>query len=273
MDTGIQEQSAIESTTHQAVESRQHKILGHLAGEVCLEVHTHEALRLILGRRRTARKAPISGLIAFASAVNSIWQAADGDDPYALWWLVKIETGIEQCRAHLNDQFQETAILHPDAEVLEVDTAESEQPYRTRLAFSNPYAYRAAHMLGEYDILVRSCYTLAFVGVGNPDDLRIIVAEAGHQVRRAFAIPQGFKTCAIDRDDIRQNNERARRAVELMGPLPDEILNGETLPVFVPADIRQAPGAQSTAVTTNAPPQGLESADAAESGAAEESVL
>ena len=272
MDTGIHEQSAVGSTTQQSIETRQNNILGHLAGEVCLEVHTQQALRLIWGRRRTARKAPISGLIAFASVVNSIWQAADAGDPYALWWLVKIEDGIEQCRAHLNEQFQATAFLHPDPEILEVDTAETEQPYRTRLAFSNPYAYRAAHMLGEYDMLVRSCYTLVFVGAGNPADLQIIMARAGHQVRRVFAIPQGFKVCDIDRDDLRQNNERARRAVELMGPLPDEILNGETLPVFVPADIRRAPGSQSTEESTSALPQDLESVDRGESGAEEESA-
>jgi len=239
MDTETQDRTAVEPTTHQPVENRQPKTLGHLAGEVCLEVHTHQALRLIWGRRRTAGKAPITGLIAFAFALNKIWQAAEGGDPYALWWLIKIEAGIEQCREYLDDQLQEAAFLYPEAEILEVDTAESEQPYRTRLAFSNPYAYRAAYMLGEYDMLVRTCYTLIFVGAGEPADLQTTVARAGHQFRRVFAIPQGFKACPIDRDDIRQNNERAQRAVELMGPLPEEILKSEALPLFVPADVRQ----------------------------------
>ena len=241
MDTGIQNQSVVGSTIEQPSENSQPKIVGHLAGEVCLEVHTHQALRLIWGRRRAAGKPPISGLIAFASAVNTIWQVAEEGDPYALWWLVKIEAGIEQCREHLNDQLNEAAFLYPDAEILEVDTAESEQPYRTRLAFSNPYAYRAALMLGEYDVLVRTCYTLTFVGAGEPAELQTIVARAGHQIRRVFAIPQGFKVCAIDLDDIRQNNQRARRAVELMGPLPEEILNSETLPLFVPGSVSRAP--------------------------------
>ncbi len=241
MDTEIHEQSAVESTTHQPSESRQPKRVGHLVGEVCLEVHTIQALRLIWGRRRVASKPPISGLIAFASAVNNIWHEAEGGDPYALWWLLKIEAGIEQCRAYLNEQLNETAFLYPDAEILEVDTAESEQPYRTRLAFSNPYAYRAAHMLGEYDILVRTCYTLTFLGAGEPAELQTIMARAGHQIRRVFSIPQGFKVCAIGLDDIRQNNQRARRAIELMGPLPEEILNSETLPAFMPAGVREVP--------------------------------
>ena len=240
MDTDIQEHSTVGPTTDLFADNDPPRTLGHLAGEACLEVHTHQALRLIWGRRRTAHKAPISGLIAFASAVNSIWQAADGGDPYALWWLVKIETAIEQCRTCLDEQGLEVTFLLPDTEIMEVDTAESERPYRLRLAFSNPYAYRAAYMLGEYDLLVRTCYTLTFVGAGKPADLHTIVARTGRQVRRVFAIPQGFKVCAIDRDDIRQSNERAQRAAELMGSLPDEILNGETLPVFVPAEIRPA---------------------------------
>ena len=238
MDTGIQEQPAAGSTTHRSSQSAQPRTLGHLVGEVCLAVHSHQALRLIWGRRPTAQKPPISGLIGFAAAVNTIWQAAEGGDPYALWWLIKIEAGIEACRAHLSDQFDQTAYLHPDAEILEVGTAESAQPYRIRLAFSNPYAYRAAHMLGEYDALVRACHTLKIVGAGEPAELQAMVARAGHQIRRVFAIPQCFKVCAINRDDLRQNNQRGQRAVQLMGPLPEEILNSETLPLFVPAGVR-----------------------------------
>lgn len=238
MDTRIHEQSAVESTIDQPNENVRPQSVGRLAGEVCLEVHTHQAQRLVWGRRRTAGKPPISGLIAFASAVNTIWHAAEGGDPYALWWLVKIEAAIGQCRAHLNEQLDETAFLYPDAAMLEVDTAESEQPYRTRLAFSNPYAYRAAHMLGQYDTLVRTCYTLTFVGAGDPAELQTIMARAGHQVRGVFATPQGFRACAINLNDIRQNNQRAQRAIELMGPLPEEILNSETLPVFVPSSVR-----------------------------------
>lgn len=80
---------------------------------------------------------------------------------------------------------------------------------------------------------------------------------------------QGFKVCVIDRDDIRQHNHRARRAIELMGPLPDEILNGETLPVFVPAGDRHAPSVQSVAMIASPPPQDIEGADEAESGTQE----
>lgn len=263
MDTGIQDQSAVGSTTQRPSENRQPKTVGHLASEVCLAVHSHQALRLIWGRRRTAQKPPISGLIAFASAVNTIWQAAEGGNPYALWWLIKIEAGIEECRAHLNDQFDQAGYLHPDSEVLEVGTAESEQPYRIRLAFSNPYAYRAAHMLGEFDALVRTCHTLKFVGAGEPSELHTMVARAGHQIRRVFAIPQRFKVCAIDRDDMRQHNQRAQRAVQLMGPLPEEILNAETLPLFVPAGVLHTPGAGSTAVFERAQPKNCEGSDGA----------
>ncbi len=240
MDTGIQDQSTLESKMQQPTKNRQPKTVGNLAGEVCLAVHTHQALRLIWGRRAAGEKPPISGLIAFASSLNTIWQSAEGADPFALWWLIKIETEMEQCRANLLAQQQEAAFLYPEAEVLEVETAASEEPYRIRLAFNNPNAYRAASLLGEYDALVRTCYTLTYVGAGEPAELQAILARGGHLLRRLFATPQGFKVCAIDRDDLLQNNQRAQRAIKLMGPVPHDILTGEKLPAFAPAGIRQA---------------------------------
>jgi len=248
MSTGIQKQSVVGSATPRAGENSQPITVGPLAGEVCLEVHSHQAQRLIWGRRRTAQKPPISGLIAFASALNTIWQAVEEGDPYALWWLIKIEAGIEACGAYLDEQFLQVSFFYPDTEILSVDTAESKQPYRARLAFSNPYAYRAAYVLGEYDMLVRSCHTLMFVGAGQPEELQTVVALAGHQIRRLFAIPQGFKACQITRDDIRQHHQRAQRAVELMGLLPAEILTGEALPRFVPTGVRPVTDARSTAM-------------------------
>ena len=82
MDTETQLNSAVGSMAQRSDKNSQLKSVGRLAGEVCLAVHSHQALRLIWGRRRTAKKPPISGLIAFASAINTIWQAAEGGDPY-----------------------------------------------------------------------------------------------------------------------------------------------------------------------------------------------
>jgi integrating conjugative element protein (TIGR03761 family) len=245
MVTDIQQQSKVKTKPQESNKNESPNTVGQLVGEVCLAVHTHQAQRLIWGRRQTAQKSPITGLIAFASSVNTIWQAAEGGDPYALWWLIKIEAGIGRCRDYLKDQLADVGSLYPDSEILEVDTAESERPHRTRLAFSNPYAYRSAYMLGEYDVLVRTCHTLKFVGAAEPVELMTVVALAGQQVRRVFAIPQSFKVCGIDKDDIRQNNQRAQRAIELMGPLPGDILKGEVLPLFVPATTKVKLGALS----------------------------
>ncbi|MFK8047005.1 MAG: PFL_4669 family integrating conjugative element protein [Halioglobus sp.] len=245
MKTGCSELSTLTTPTPSSAENSQPNAVGPLSGEACLEVHSHQAQRLIWGRRRTAQKPPISGLIAFASALTTIWQAVESGDPYALWWLIKVEAGIEGCRVYLNKQLEQASFLFPDPEILSVDTAESEQPYRIRLAFSNPYPYRAAHVLGEYDMLVRICHSLIFVGAALPVELHAVVAHAGRQVRRLLAIPQSFKVCQVNRDDIRQHNQRAERAVQLMGLLPAEILTGEILPTFIPAGVRLAQDSRS----------------------------
>jgi DNA-binding transcriptional ArsR family regulator len=51
-----------------------------------------------------------------------------------------------------------------------------------------------------------------------------MVHRGSRLVRRAFAVPLGWKHFEIARDDIRQNNQRAQQARDKMGELPQEIL-------------------------------------------------
>ena len=43
--------------------------------------------------------------------------------------------------------------------------AESLKPYRIALQFANPYAYRGAQMIAEYDTFVRTLLTANHVGL------------------------------------------------------------------------------------------------------------
>ena len=67
MVTDIQQQSKVKTKPQESNKNESPNTVGQLVGEVCLAVHTHQAQRLIWGRRQTAQKSPITGLIAFAS--------------------------------------------------------------------------------------------------------------------------------------------------------------------------------------------------------------
>ena len=74
---------------------------GVLRGEVWLTVQSHHARRLILGRAATLEKPAIVGLVGFADRLRVIWNAARADDPYADWWLIKIDEALGRARSRI----------------------------------------------------------------------------------------------------------------------------------------------------------------------------
>ena len=71
---------------------------GALRGEVRLTVQSRYAQRLIVGRAWTPEKPAIIGLVGFADRLRVIWHAARADDPYADWWLIKIDAALQRAR-------------------------------------------------------------------------------------------------------------------------------------------------------------------------------
>jgi integrating conjugative element protein (TIGR03761 family) len=139
--------------------------LGALRGQVWLTVQTRQAQRLIQGRNASEEKPAIIGLIGFADRLRVIWQAVRNDDPYADWWLIKIHAAIEQARTFVRRSHAEIEERLQQLPAIEVAVAESLRPYRIPLQFANPYAYQGAHLIGEYDTLVRTLLTGCHVGL------------------------------------------------------------------------------------------------------------
>ena len=139
--------------------------LGALRGQAWLTVQTRQAQRLIQGRNGSEEKPAIVGLVGFADRLRLIWHAARNDDPYADWWLIKIHEAIEQARAFIRQSQSEIDEKLTQSSAIEVETAESLRPYRIPLQFANPYAYQGAHLIGEYDTLVRTLLSGCHVGL------------------------------------------------------------------------------------------------------------
>ena len=76
---------------------------GALRGEVWLTVQTHQAQRLVTGRRADEGKPAIIGLMGFAALIRPIWDGARADDPYADWWLVRIYEALAQAEEALRE--------------------------------------------------------------------------------------------------------------------------------------------------------------------------
>lgn len=208
--------------------------IGALQGEVWLTVQTYQAQSLIRGRRSSEGKSAIVGLIGFADRLKGLWQAVRFDDPYADWWLIKVEEAIAASRSQLQQVQEQLEALPALHNGIEFAIAKSSQPQRVSLQFANPYAFRAAQMLAEFDQMLCAVMTFRHLGVDLPSTLDEQVNASGRWVRRVFAVPQGYHSLGVCRDDLHQHTARAEKARDQMGELPQDILSGERLPSLRP---------------------------------------
>ena len=207
---------------------------GALHGQVWLTIQTHQAQQLIHGRDGTPDKPPIIGLVGFADRLRLIWQAARGDDPYADWWLIQVHEAIAALATALAQQQSDLFQQLEQMTALAVSVAASQRPCRIPLRFANPYAYRAAQLLGQYDKLVCTAATARHVGLLDGAAFRAIQKTGAHQLRALFMLPHRYRFLKIDRASVRAQTGSSHEARQRMGEVPEDILRGARLPLLAP---------------------------------------
>lgn len=211
---------------------------GGLQGEVWLTLQSHQAQSLVRGRRGEDGKPAIVGLLGFADRLRVLWQAASLDDPYADWWLLKVETGIAEARARMGALQAELDTLVSSTTGLEFSVAYAERPQRVSLHFLNPYAFRGAQLLADYDRAVCTALTLRHVGVLLPPPLAEQQAGSGRWVRRVLSLPHGYHQLDVCRQGLAMGEVNSMRARERMGEVPEDVLRRERLPALRPSFVR-----------------------------------
>jgi len=69
---------------------------GPLRSRTILQVQIRKAHALVRGRRQDGAKPAIIGLVRFAALLGPIYAAAARDDPWADWWLIKVERLLDE---------------------------------------------------------------------------------------------------------------------------------------------------------------------------------
>ncbi len=199
---------------------------GALRSETYLILQTRQAQRLIQGRRAEDGTPGIVGLTRFATLLRPIWNGARSDDAYADWWLVRIHDALEESERELRALMQHVDALLKQLPGISVSVAQSVDPVRIPLAFSNPYAFRGSHLLSQFDELVRGILTARHVALLDRDSSERLLAEGGRHVRRAYTSALGYRFLGINRDDLRMMTARAKQAEDAMGQLPPDVVEG-----------------------------------------------
>lgn len=216
------------------VSSANDKEPGVLRGEVWLTVQSHHARRLILGRAATLEKPAIVGLVGFADQLRVIWNAARSDDPYADWWLIKVDEALQRARGRIK---REQATLDDCIEqrsALQIEVVTTNKPYRVALNFANPYAYWGAHLIAEFDTTARTILTAKHVGLMSGNLAAQSLRGCAGAIRSLFAVPQGYRVLRIDREAVKADSKTAKEAAEFMGELPQAVLLGERAAALTP---------------------------------------
>lgn len=211
---------------------------GPLRGTVTLNLQTIYAQRAVLGRAASPDRAGFMGLYAFAHLVRGVWAGAAAADPYADWWLVKIERALSTAEQNLQEVHDAVTTALNSLEGLVVVPASSISPIALELNFSTPQAFRAAQLTGRYDKVVRALLTARHVACLPPPATVKALWRAGRSLRRVFDSARGYERTHVIRADFVTTNASAQRAIQKMGALPPEILSdtlkAEYRPLRVP---------------------------------------
>jgi len=216
---------------------------GKLRGRYSILLHTRQAQRLFLGRRKTDEKPPIIGLTAFSAMIAKVWEAAAEDDPFADWFLLRAEQAIEKTKALINKRQHEVDTRLTSRERVHIEVAASLEPVEMPMRFTTPFGYMGAYLVEDYDRLVLSLLTAVHVALMPRDAAMSVLSETGRAIRRTFLLPTGYRHMAITRKDLEMLTQRGAEAMNAMGELPREVLEGKLRSRYAPA-IRAPGGAK-----------------------------
>ena len=197
---------------------------------VFVELRTDSAMRLVTGRPSGDGKAAIIGLLGFADRLRVIWDAAKRGDPYARWWLLKVEASTAKARNFVQAQRASVRKTLSVFKSLRIDLSRGAKPWRVELVFACPYAYHGAQLVRQVDALITELDTSVQIGARRKADTSKTQRNAERVLRRTFSSSQGYWDFGVTRELIQQRAPKAVDAEAKMGVIPDEVLNGNCWP-------------------------------------------
>lgn len=186
--------------------------------------------RLLLGRPADSGKPVIIGLYGFAERLRDIWDAANKADPFAAWWLIKIEQARDTAREKID--IEKSSVLRAIESMPEFDIqfAADVSLEGIELRFACPYAYQVARVLKMFDELVLAANVAVQIGVKPSASSSRNRFRCERSIRHLLASAHGFYSLGLKTADIQQQTDVASQARELMGEIPADILSGARRP-------------------------------------------
>ncbi|USR37563.1 TIGR03761 family integrating conjugative element protein [Ectopseudomonas hydrolytica] len=220
--------------------------LGTLRSAMALTLHTHHASRIWHGRAASDGKPGIVGLNGFIAIANKIKRGSEQDDPYSDWWMLRIEEKLTQTKdtlQALREQVDQALADVPPA--LSLGENMNVQPVKLPLFVNAQLGFLAVYLLADYDDLARKLILAHHTALIDRGTLERWLNEGAHALRSLFSLAQQFRYSGCTRDDFAAKNAAARAAIEKLGELPQDVLEGTLRSRYAPPIIRRSALASS----------------------------
>lgn len=215
--------------------------LGSLRAAMSLTLHTHHASRIWHGRTASEGKSGIVGLGGFIAIANKVKRGAEQDDPYSDWWMLRIEEKLAQTKDRLQALREQVDLALADVPpALSLGENMNVQPVKLPLFVNAQLGFMAVYLLADYDELARKLILAHHTALIDRSTLERWLNEGAHELRSLFSLAQQYRFSGCTRDDFAAKNAAARAALEKLGELPQDVLEGTRRSRYAPPIVRRS---------------------------------
>lgn len=234
----IRQRSGVDDSATQSNDAQDRP--GPVQPKASIRLHTYIGHQLFFGRQENANRTYRDQcFVTFAANLNSMWTCAQADDPYADARLILIEEQMDRVRDQLKDMLQlmdEILESLHDAGI-RTESHVSVRPVDVPIAFRAVHAAVAVQLLGLTDRVIQKALACRHFGLVTGQDWQRILSQTSTPMRHLFELSR-FRAGGATRDDFAANNARARAAMEKLGELPADVLQGLRRPKLGPRPSR-----------------------------------
>lgn len=199
---------------------------GPIVSAATIQLHTRIAVDLFHGHR---------GFTWFAANLNKLWDLSLQDDPYADYRLILVEEHLPLLKQYLSQKADEVGSLLGALSDAGIQPAshQSVRPVEVPLVFRATQAAVAVLHIAAVDQLTQKALMARHFGLLAETDWQSCVRPSARALRDLFALSE-YQASGASRDDFASNNAKARAAIERLGDVPTEVLEGVSRPALGP---------------------------------------
>lgn len=213
-----------------------------LQSEISITLHTRAASRLWAGRKKTEESPAIISCPRFADTTRLMEQNVRNDDPYADYHFYEIHNEIISAREKLQKTRKAVEQLIKDnlPEGMSMTKSLSQSPEVIELRIASKLSFLTMYLLADFDILARQVMLARHTALIERPRSEEILYNAQKTFRSVLHRSTKWRFTGVTRDDMAANNQKAQRAIELMGQLDEEFLKGEKRSSLAPPIMKKS---------------------------------